>query len=187
MGQLAAIVSSSPEAMLSVDREGRVLSWNRGAEELFGWRAAEAIGQPYDIILPPGDGGASQGLRRALAGQNVREETVRLARDGTPIAALVTKAPVRDPDGAVQRKHDAARPEPDVPGGRRERRADDRGVRVDATKGVEVPLRGPDRGEAVLIRELRPLEQEHEDRDAHRDEGPPLAVHGPHGTHREAR
>jgi PAS domain-containing protein len=51
LGQLAAIVSSSPEAMVSLDREGRVLSWNRGAERLLGWPEAEALGRPLSEVL----------------------------------------------------------------------------------------------------------------------------------------
>jgi PAS domain S-box-containing protein len=101
LGRLAAIVSSSPEAMLSVDAAGRVQSWNRGAEELFGWSAAEALGRDYGMILPPGRQAERLSLERALAGENVREETTRLSRSGEEIAALVTKAPVRAPDGEI--------------------------------------------------------------------------------------
>jgi PAS domain S-box-containing protein len=101
LGRLAAIVSSSPEAMLSLDREGRILSWNGGAEQLFGWRAEEVLGHSYDTILPPSEQGHSPGVIRALRGETVREETVRVARDGTSIAVLVTRAPVRAPDGSI--------------------------------------------------------------------------------------
>ncbi|CAA9436455.1 MAG: diguanylate cyclase/phosphodiesterase (GGDEF & EAL domains) with PAS/PAC sensor(s) [uncultured Rubellimicrobium sp.] len=100
LGQLAAIVSSSPEAMVSLDRNGRVLSWNRGAEKLLGWYEAEAVGRPSSEVLPFEDQGRSA-FDRVLGGRSIQEETVCLARDGTRIAVLLTQAPVRGPDGTV--------------------------------------------------------------------------------------
>jgi PAS domain S-box-containing protein len=100
LGQLAAIVSSSPEAMIGLDRERRVQSWNRGAERLFGWPEREVLGRPLAEVLPFPDQGAPA-LDRALRGRSLQEETTCLARDGTPVAVLVTQAPVRAPDGTV--------------------------------------------------------------------------------------
>src|SRR5690606_5298799 len=52
-GLLAAIVSSSTDAIVSKDLEGRITSWNAGAERIFGYSAVEAMGQLVTIVLPP--------------------------------------------------------------------------------------------------------------------------------------
>ena len=51
--QLAAIVASSDDAIISKTLEGRVTSWNEGASRIFGWEASEMIGQPILRIIPP--------------------------------------------------------------------------------------------------------------------------------------
>ncbi|HJT88196.1 MAG TPA: PAS domain S-box protein, partial [Bryobacteraceae bacterium] len=50
---LAAIVESSDDAIISKDLQGRILTWNAGAERIYGYPASEAIGQPITILLPP--------------------------------------------------------------------------------------------------------------------------------------
>ena len=50
--RLAAIVESSDDAIVSKTLEGVIVSWNKGAERIFGFSAAEAVGQPLDIIIP---------------------------------------------------------------------------------------------------------------------------------------
>jgi PAS domain S-box-containing protein len=52
--QLASIVESTDDAIIATDLEGRVTSWNRGAERIFGYSASEIIGRSVDVLMPPG-------------------------------------------------------------------------------------------------------------------------------------
>ena len=96
---LAAIVEASDDAIVALDAEGRITTWNRGAERLYGYAAAQAIGRPAAMLLPP-DGAAAEALRRALAGEAIdRGDLVHVARDGRPVAVAFTARPVHDADG----------------------------------------------------------------------------------------
>ena len=53
--QLAAIVTASADAIVSVALDGKFLSWNPGAEKMFGFSAAEAVGRSVDLIVPPSE------------------------------------------------------------------------------------------------------------------------------------
>ncbi|HYF08002.1 MAG TPA: PAS domain S-box protein [Acetobacteraceae bacterium] len=103
--RLAAIVTSSPDAIISFDAaDGRIRSWNRAAEALFGYTEAEAIGRPAGLLVPPDlpDGEPTGVFRRTLAGDRVVEhETVRVARDGTRIPVMVTATRMVAADGRV--------------------------------------------------------------------------------------
>ena len=100
--RLAAIVSSSPDAMISVGADGNIASWNDGARRLFGYAADEAVGQNFGLIVPP-DAPAENGavFPRALAGETVAIETTRIAKGGRPIDVAMTASQMRAPDGAV--------------------------------------------------------------------------------------
>jgi PAS domain S-box-containing protein len=102
-GHLAAIVDSSDDAIISKSLDGIILSWNTGAERLFGYSAAEAIGQPITILIPPDDSGeAFEILSRIRRGERVDHyETVRLRKDGRPVHVSLTVSPIRDPGGAI--------------------------------------------------------------------------------------
>ncbi|QKT03845.1 PAS domain S-box protein [Ectothiorhodospiraceae bacterium 2226] len=98
---LAAIVDSSTDAIISKDLSGRILTWNRAAERLFGYTAAEAIGQPIFIIIPPERADEpTQILTRIKAGERVAHfDTVRVAKDGTRIDISLTVSPIKDAAG----------------------------------------------------------------------------------------
>ncbi len=101
--RLAAIVSSSGEAIVSssVD-DGHVLTWNRGAERLFGYTEAEAVGKPVNLLLPSDEGeGPSRIFARAMAGERVELDTVRVHKSGERIDVSITATQVRAPDGRV--------------------------------------------------------------------------------------
>jgi PAS domain S-box-containing protein len=94
--RLAAVVDSSADAILSKDREGRVTSWNRGAESLYGYTASEIVGQLVGVLVPGDRAGEEQAiLDRVLAGEDVaRYETQRLAKDGSVIDVSITVSPI---------------------------------------------------------------------------------------------
>lgn len=101
--RLASIVEHSDDAILSEDREGRITSWNPAAERLFGYTAAEAIGQPLRILIPPDRWPEQQDvLGRIARGERVDSyETTRLHKDGRLLQIAVTASPIRDGDGQV--------------------------------------------------------------------------------------
>jgi len=100
---LARIVESSEDAIISASPDGRITSWNGGAERLFGYTAAEAVGKPIMMLTSPsGDADQAEKLRRLAAGERLPPyETVRLHKDGRRIPVSVTAAPLYDASGRV--------------------------------------------------------------------------------------
>jgi PAS domain S-box-containing protein len=100
---LAAIVESSDDGIVATDAAGTILSWNRGAEKMYGYTAAEVRGHPVSLLEPPDRRGeVAQLLERVRAGEGVaRYETVRLRKDGTSIEVSVTLSLVRNTTGEV--------------------------------------------------------------------------------------
>jgi PAS domain S-box-containing protein len=100
---LAAIVSSTDDAILSTDVAAILTSWNRGAEKLYGYPADEAIGQPDRLIIPPDRVDQEAALnQRVLEGEFVSSiDASRIRRDGTRIDVSLTASPIRHPDGRV--------------------------------------------------------------------------------------
>ncbi len=101
--RLAAIVDSSDDAILSKTLDGTISAWNRGAEKIFGYPAAEIVGKPVLVLLPPGRIDEEAGLlARIRRGESVEHfETVRVRKDGTNIDVSVTISPIRDANGAI--------------------------------------------------------------------------------------
>ncbi|MCO8127194.1 ATP-binding protein [Acidimicrobiia bacterium EGI L10123] len=98
---LAAIVDATEQAVVSVDLDGVVTSWNRGAEDLYGWTAAEMVGRPYEVVLADGAASVSV-IEEVVAGESVAGvEARRIRRDGSTVMVGETTAPVRDAGGAV--------------------------------------------------------------------------------------
>jgi len=101
--QLAAIVESSDDAILSKDMDLRITSWNSAAERMFGYTASEAIGQSVTIIIPEGRWSEEELVMRSIQhGEKVeRHETERRCKDGIVIPVSLTVSPVHDSAGAV--------------------------------------------------------------------------------------
>ena len=100
---LAAIVSSSDDAIVSKDLNGIVMSWNGAAERMFGYTAEEVIGQSIRLIIPPDkQSEEDEVLRRIRAGKSVTNfETERLRKNGTLIPISLTVSPIFDAEGHV--------------------------------------------------------------------------------------
>ncbi|THF84351.1 PAS domain S-box protein [Deinococcus sp. KSM4-11] len=100
---LAAIVHASHDAILGVTLDGFIRSWNAGAEELYGYRAEEAVGQLMNLIVPAELGAEEEVmLRRIGKGERVPPfESVRKAKDGHLIPVFITASPILAPDGRV--------------------------------------------------------------------------------------
>ena len=101
--QLAVIVESSEDAIISKNLEGIITSWNRGAVNLFGYSAAEAIGQPMLNLLPPDQKHDEVDLLLRIArGESIEHfQTERVRKDGRHIRISATISPVRDVQGNV--------------------------------------------------------------------------------------
>ena len=100
---LAAIVNSSEDAIISKDLSGVVTSWNRGAEQIFGYAAGEMIGQRITKLFPADRlEEETQIVARIRQGETVKHfDTVRQRKDGTPIDVSVTISPIRDTAGRI--------------------------------------------------------------------------------------
>jgi two-component system sensor kinase FixL len=102
-GRLAAIVASPGDAIIGKTLDGIVTDWNAGAEAIFGYTAAEAIGNPLTMLLPPGqDDEMTRILARIGAGERVEHyETKRLRKDGRVIDVSMAVSPVWDDAGRL--------------------------------------------------------------------------------------
>ena len=91
-------------AIYELDKEGRILTWNKGAERLKGWKAAEIIGKPYNVLhTPESRAKNSPGRELKIAAETGRfeEEAPRMRKDGSIFAAHVSLFPLRDGKGDV--------------------------------------------------------------------------------------
>jgi PAS domain S-box-containing protein len=101
--RLAALVESSEDAIVSKSLDGIVLSWNRAAERMFGYPAAEAIGRSVRLIIPPDrQDEEDRVLARVRAGLAVHPfETVRRRKDGTLVDISLAVSPIRNREGVI--------------------------------------------------------------------------------------
>ncbi len=101
--QLATIVDSSDDAIISKALNGTITSWNRGAEKVFGYTAAEAIGQSIRMLVPTErEKEVEEILERTARDETiVHHETERQRKDGRRIAIAATISPIHDAAGVV--------------------------------------------------------------------------------------
>ncbi|MGC4042990.1 MAG: PAS domain S-box protein [Armatimonas sp.] len=100
---LAAIVSSSGDAIVSKDLNGIVTSWNAAAEAIYGWKAEEIIGRSKALVIPPDlPNELTSILERVRSGKPIEHyETRRVRKDGTYIDVEISVSPVRDGQGRI--------------------------------------------------------------------------------------
>ncbi len=100
---LAAIVEWSDDAILSKTLDGIIASWNRGAERLYGYAAAEVVGQHVTMLAPPDRAAEITDILARLArGETIdHHQSVRRRKDGRLIDVAITVSPVRDEEGRI--------------------------------------------------------------------------------------
>ena len=100
---LATVVESSDDAITAQTLDGTIISWNRGAERMYGFTAEEAIGLSVHVLTPADRQAETEELLAAIAGgERVEQlETVRLRKDGTPRNVSLTLSATRDSAGRI--------------------------------------------------------------------------------------
>ncbi len=100
---VAAIVDSSDDAIVSKTLDGLITSWNRAAERIFGWTAAEAVGRSITIVIPPDRLAEEEDiLARIKQGEKIEHfETTRMRKDGTRFEISLTVSPIKNAKGEV--------------------------------------------------------------------------------------
>lgn len=100
---LSAIVASSDDAIISKDLNGIITSWNQGAERIFGYSEAEAIGQPITMLIPEDRlGEEKEIIANIKSGKRIKHiDTIRLDKNGREIPISVTVSPVKNAFGKI--------------------------------------------------------------------------------------
>ena len=101
--RLAAIVDSSDDAIVSKTLQGIITSWNKAAERIFGYTAAEAVGQHITLIIPEERWEEeTEVLSRLVRGERIDHfETIRQTKDGRRVEISLTVSPVRNATGRI--------------------------------------------------------------------------------------
>ena len=103
LSYLKSIVQNSEDAIIGIDLDGTIISWNPGAEKIHGFTASEAIGNSVSMLIPPyNTNEISLILAWIKSGERVDHyETLRRRKDGTLVDISLSISPVRDQDGEV--------------------------------------------------------------------------------------
>ncbi len=103
LGRMAAIVESSHDALFSENLDGIITTWNRGAEQIFGYRADEIVGTPVTRLIPEtGQAAEQERQQKIIAGERVETfEAVRRTKDGREFHASITLSPLQDAAGKI--------------------------------------------------------------------------------------
>ena len=100
--KLAQIVEASDDAIIGFSLDGTIITWNPGAERLYGYSAGELVGQPLAMLVPPERLEELPAMFYRLSqGERLQFETERLRKDGRRIDVSLSVAPIRDAEGRV--------------------------------------------------------------------------------------
>ena len=101
--RLAAIVESSDDAIISVDLDGTIATWNDGAQRLYGYSAEDIIGKPVSLLIPSARRGEEiEILGRIRRGERTEHyRTTRRRNDGTEVQVSLTVSPIKDAAGTI--------------------------------------------------------------------------------------
>jgi PAS domain S-box-containing protein len=99
----SAAVESSHDAIITKSLEGKITGWNPAAERMFGYSAAEAVGQNIDLIVPPERLSEVHDILSRIGQGNAidQHETVRLHKSGSPVVVSLSISPIKTPSGAI--------------------------------------------------------------------------------------
>jgi len=103
MKEIVAIVESSDDAIIGKNLEGIIISWNLGAERIYGYAKEEVIGHPISLLLPPGHPNEIMDLLKGIKqGERVNHyETIRRKKNGQCITVSLTISPIKDDNGKI--------------------------------------------------------------------------------------
>ena len=144
---LASIVESCDDAIIGKTLDGIVVSWNPGAERVYGYSAAEMIGRSISLLIPAYRPEELPGIYETIKQGKAVDglETVRIRKDGTPVEVSLTISPIKDAGGRVVGASTVAR---DI--ARRKQEENERlGLIKDLTSALAHVHLGPDRDAAV--------------------------------------
>lgn len=104
VAEMAAIVDSSNDAIIGKTLQGIITTWNRGAEHVYGYTAAETIGKSISLLVPPGRPDEVRNIIAEMLRSDSRTEhfeTQRVCKDGRVIEVSLTVSPIRNSDGVI--------------------------------------------------------------------------------------
>ncbi len=100
---LASIVESSSDAIVGENLDGSIVTWNAGAERLYGYPAREVLGRPMSVLIPPECSEELASITDCIRRGSIleRHETLRLRKDGSRVDVAITVSPVRNAAGEI--------------------------------------------------------------------------------------
>ena len=101
--QLSQVCELWENGVIMENTDGTIVSWNKGAQDLYGYSPNEAIGKEHSFLVPPGvNDNTLQVLKKISQGEPVaRYDTIHLRKDGSRMAVSLTVSPLRDESGSI--------------------------------------------------------------------------------------